>query len=452
MKRLSRRTFLRGTVAGTTVALGLPVLDAMLNTNGTAHADGEAFPQRFVQWFWGNGLMPGGWAPATTGLGWEPTPMLRGLDALKDRISLVSGTRLPVRGANNPHVEGVCGILSGGNPVLHPTYSGSRDWNYMTVPRESLDHSITQLVGPTSYPSLVLGVTTPHGTGGQPGTAVSYISHSGQYTPNRPELDPTVAFASLFGMGLPEPGLDEPSQHELARARLLDSVLEEANALDRRLGAGDRIRLEQHMDSVRDLQERLLLVTEGRLGEACMLPDTAPTNPASYRARANAMSEIINLAFACDLTRVAVMEFSSPASHASYPDVGISGTFHERQHTEGFTSLIQSGLTYFVEIFGDHLMRMSNTPDGEGSMLDHSLVFGTSELADGNAHGFDDFPLILAGGACGHHNEGQHVRLEGELSTRMPLTILRAMGSDVTSWGQEQFTTSAVIDELLHDV
>jgi hypothetical protein len=231
-KSLARRTFLRGAVAGSAVALGLPLLDAMTNLGGTALAGGSPLPKRFALWFWGNGTHPGNWAPATAGAGWEPTALLSGIADMRDRVHVVSGTHLPVRGVNNPHAEGAAGILTGGNPLLDPSFSSmSNDWDYMTVPHASVDEVAADVVGTPLHRSMVLAVTPLHGVAG-PGTAVRYTSHRGPYLFNEPTFDPAAAFARLFAGGVMSMG---PTAEDLARASVLDAVLGDARA--RRGGA-----------------------------------------------------------------------------------------------------------------------------------------------------------------------------------------------------------------------
>ena len=459
MKRrryLGRRTFLRGAVAGgAAVTIGLPVLDAMLSLDGRALADGTEPPQRFVLWFWGNGTEPGAWAPATTGPGWAPTELLGGLDAVRDYVSIVSGTSLPTRGTNNPHVEGVVGILAGGNPVVDPSYAGeSNDWDYMTFSGPSVDELAADLVGTASFRSLVLSVTPLHGITG-PGTAVRYTSHRGPYLFNPPMDDPAAVFSMLFGGGIP--AIDRgPTPEDLARASVLDAVLEDAHSLDARLGASDRERLEHHLDAIRDIERRLRDTSMASIGEACALPPM-PGTTESYRMRAQLMNELVAMAFACDLTRVVSMEFSSPASHADYPDIfpsrlifnGEPTSFHEYEHNVGFDATVRSGLSYFMDVFGDFLGALRAVPETDGTLLDHAMVLGTSEVANGWQHRFDDYPLLVAGRANGLLRPGEHTRLEGEIANAVPFTLLKALGYEPASWGQDQFATSRIVSELL---
>lgn len=454
---MSRRRLLRGaTAAGATIAMGLPVLDAMMDLEGAAFADGSTCPKRFVLWFWGNGTVPNEWAPSATGRSWESSALMSGLDAVKHKVSIVSGTVLPTRGVNNPHVEGACGILTGGNPVLAPEFDGSSgDWNFMTPPGPSIDQHAVALLGETSFPSIVLGITTPHGSSG-PGTAVRDVSHNGPYAPNPAVLDPAELFRRLFAGGVPAPGVTEPTPDELARASVLDAVLEDSASLRSRVSTQDQQRIDQHLSAIRDIERRLRATTTGMLGESCV-ERGEPVPVASFRERAGVMNELVSLAFACDLTRVAVMQFSSPASHSGYPDVfpegiqhnGAATSFHEYEHSNGFDATVRTGLKYLVDVFGDHLSALEGTTEAGGTLLDHSAVLGTSELSNGWQHRFDDYPLIVAGGAGGSLDAGQHIRMEGALSSRVPLTVLRALGSDQLTWGSEQFETGDAVEALL---
>lgn len=441
MSRLSRRTFLRGLVAGGgAAAIGLPLLDAMTN----ARASTPIYPPRFVQWFWGNGSHPGGWAPTTTGPGWTADGLLRGLAGVRDHVHVVSGTVLPVRGRNNPHVEGAAGILTGGNPVVDPAYAtAGNDWDYLTVAGPSLDEVAADIVGTPHFRSLVVAVTPPHGVNG-PGTAVRYTSHRAPYLYNEPTFDPLVVFDQLFGAHTPDP----------LRASVLDAVLADAKDLERRLGAADRERLGVHLDAVRDLEVR---VRSGSVGLQCDRP-SPPLSTESYRERAKLFADLAAAAFVCDLTRVFSMEFSSPASHEGYPDIfpgalmfnGSPTSFHEYEHNVGYDEAVLTGLTYFVDVLGDFIAALRDMPEGEGTVLDHALVFGTSEVAGGQDHAFHDFPLIIAGGANGRIRQpGTHVALPGGIATRVPLTCLRALQPDREAWGTEQYRVTEAVGELL---
>lgn len=456
--RLSRRTVLRGMFGAGTVSLALPVLEAMVDAHGRALADGSELPRRFGVWFWGNGTQPSAWAPAVQGEGWEATGLLSGLAPVKDYVNVISGGVLPVAGNHNPHVEGAVGILAAGNPLLHESYNGQQDnWNFLTVPSPSVDQiAADHLAGASPFRSLSLAVTPVHtsdaGSSNHPGTAISYISHSAPYVFNPPTMDPSELFAALFGGGLPpiEPGDADPAQ--LARARVLDAVLDDADALRARLGHNDRQRLEQHLEGVYELQNRLTALVMP--GEACSVP-LDPGNPDSERERARVMAELVAMAFACDLSRVAAVEFSSPASHVDYPDIGVESgglgtSFHEYEHQQGYNDTVRTVLTYFVEVFGDFVAALRALPEVDGTLLDRSCILGTTDVAGGWDHAFNDFPVLLAGRAGGALRfPGHHVSLAGDNVSRAVLTGLRAVGAPVQTWGSDQFATAQPIEQIL---
>jgi hypothetical protein len=455
---LRRRTLLRGMLGATGVAVGLPLFEAMLDAHGEAHADGTGLPLRFGVWFWGNGTQPGAWAPATTGAAWEATGLLSGLAPVKSQVNVISGGALPVPGVNNPHVEGAVGILAGGNPLLHESYNGQGDdWNFLTVPSPSVDQVAAEhLAGTSPFRTLTLAVTPVHtsdaGSSNHPGTAISYISHPAPYVFNTPIMNPSELFAALFGGGLPpiEPGLADPVK--LARANVLDAVLTDASDLRQRLGKNDRTRLDLHLEGIYELQNRLTAIAMP--GEACSLP-TDPGNPESERERARVMAQLVAMAFACDLSRVVSIEFSSPASHVDYPDIGITGaglgtSFHEYEHQNGYNDNVLTGLRYFVEVFGDFVAALQALPEVEGSLLDRSCILGTSDVSGGWDHAMSDYPLLVAGGAGGALvNPGVHVRLDGDNAARVPLTCLQAVGVPIDTWGSDQFATSSPVSEIL---
>lgn len=430
----------------------------MLDAHGEALAGGTALPLRFGVWFWGNGTQPGAWAPATQGAAWEATGLLSGLAPVKSYVNVVSGGVLPVPGVNNPHVEGAVGILAAGNPLLHESYAGQGDdWNFLTVPSPSVDQvAADHLAGSSPFRTLTLAVTPVHtsdaGSSNHPGTAISYISHPAPYVFNPPIMDPSELFAILFGSGVPpvDPGQADPL--ELARANVLDAVLGDAADLRRRLGKNDRARLDLHLEGVYELQNRLTAVAMP--GEACaLLPD--PGNPTSERERARVMAELVAMAFACDLTRVVSVEFSSPASHVDYPDIGLVGaalgtSFHEYEHQNGYNANVLTGLGYFVSVFGDFIAALQALPEVDGNLLDRSCVLGTSDVSGGWDHAMNDYPLLVAGRAGGAlAYPGVHASLAGDNAARVPFTCLKAVGVPIDAWGSAQFLTSAPVAGVL---
>ncbi len=453
-RTLKRRTLLRGALGLGAVSVGLPLLEAMLDAHGEALADGAPLPKRFGVWFWGNGTHPGAWAPQAQGAAWEATGILAGLAPVKPSVSVISGGNLPVLKAYNPHVEGAVGILAGGNPELHPSFNGqANDWDFLTVPSPSVDQiAATHIAGDTPYKTLAIGITPVHtadaGSNNAPGTAISYISHPAPYVFNPPVMDPSQLFADLFGMF----GAGEVEPEALARARVLDAIRDDAATLRGRLGAYDRARLDLHLEGIHELQNRLTTMVAG--GESCSMP-LDPGNPESERLRARAMAELVAMAFACDLSRVVSLEFSSPASHVDYPDIGIDGqglgaSFHEYEHQHGYDANVIKGLTYFVELYGEFVAALGALPEVEGTVLDRCCILGTSDVSGGWDHAMNDFPLLVAGGAGGRLvNPGVHVSLAGGNACRVPFTCLKAVDVPVDSFGSAQLATNELVPGLL---
>lgn len=454
VRPISRRAMLRGALGASTVAVGLPLLEAMLDANGEALANGAPLPLRFGVWFWGNGTQPGAWAPAVQGPGWEATGLLAGLAPVKDYISVVSGGVLPVLKTHNPHVEGAVGILAAGNPLLHGSYNGqNNDWDFLTVPSPSVDQlAVPTLAGASPFRTLTLCVTPVHtsdaGSNNAPGTAISYISHPAPYVFNPPIMDPSELFAALFGVI--KPGEIQPDA--LARAKVLDVIRADAAALRTRLGKNDRTRLDLHLEGIHELQNRLTAMVMG--GEACVMP-LDPGNPESERLRARAMAELVAMAFACDLSRVVSLEFSSPASHVDYPDIGIDSqglgtSFHEYEHQKGYDANVLKGLGYFMELFADFVAALKALPEAGGNLLDRCCILGTSDVAGGWDHAMNDYPLLVAGRAGGAlQYPGVHATLAGGNAARVPLTCLRAVGVPIETFGSDQFATNQPVAELL---
>lgn len=485
---MNRRTFLRGTAAtGAGIAVGLPLFDAMTNLTGTAHAGGAALPRRFVLYFWGNGLQwgpaPGGgvqanWAPTTTGAGWDAPEghQLHALRDVREHINVVSGTDLPIdfscnqghlgtpdtgrfgcdRGrARNPHVEGACGILTGTNPVFPPGYvysgdAGDINWAYLSVGGPSIDHTMAELLGPTR--PLVTAVTPLGGSPGSPGTVVRYASHLGTRSPVEPEMSPRRLFDSLFSSGVPSMPTEmtePPSPESLARASVLDAVLEDARALHLRLGAHDRQLLDLHMTEIRAL-ELELGVSRTTPGEMCV-PGEAPVATGDYAQTMRDMSRVISLAFACDLSRVAVLQLSSPATESSYGLVldsnGADNGFHGYVHSRGYDANTLAVGDFAMRGYAELVAMLRDRPEAGASLLDRSVVLGTTELSGGQAHNTASMPLIVAGRADGQlRHPGIHLDARGRNSADMMFTLLRALGSTATSWGQDQFRTSEELD------
>ncbi len=449
--KLDRRMFLRGVLGGTAVSVALPPLEAMFGVNGRALAAGGAPPKRFIVWFWGNGIRRAQWTPDVVGPAWQPKAEMAPLladPALKPYLAPVTGYE--IKTDTHPHHSGMAGIMTGAKYFL---VGPVRDTIVSTFAYPSIDQVVADSLAaqdPTSrtpFRSIELGVSRFRGS--DEGTTFQHLSHNGPNNVNPSEYEPIRVFNRLFGM-------PSDAQRDGARRSVLDAVLTQIDGLKQRVGARDRTRLDQHFESVRAIELRLA---------ATAVQCTRPDRPLDgypdvdgheqIRERNEIMSDLMATAFACDLSRVGSVLFSTAGSGVIYWMVGAQNGFHQICHDERDTGpeqqpTVHAGVTFEMEQLAYFLNRLRTTEEGDGNLLDNSAVLCTTELSEGFTHSNDEFPIIVAGRAGGALNPGKHVRSSSrENTTKVLLTLLRAMGDTRPSYGVDLGATSDVISELL---
>jgi len=428
MKPLSRRTILRGMLQGTAVSVALPPLEAMFNSGGTAYAAGGGLPLRFGLFFWGNGTLPERWIPTGDGAEWTLSEQLEPLAAVKDWVSVVSGMSLHTDNIY-PHTSGAAGILSGCNLKA---YEDGREDGTFEVP--SIDQVIaSQIGGETIYRSLETGVL--------PGT--NGYSYNGPNNRNPPELSPLAFYERIFGASFREPGEEGVVDPKLAlRRSVLDAVMGDIDRINARVGAADKIRLEQHLTGVRELELRLARLQEDPPNlEACSrpaipaadFPDVDGRHP--IRDIHRAMTDLLVMAVACDQTRVFSHWFSDPLNNKLFPDATMG--HHSLTHDEpGEQPEVNMVTKFIVGEFAYMVEQLASIPEGDETLLDHMVLLGTSEHGLGQTHSFDEMPILLAGNACGALRQGVHYRsFTGENASHALLSVIRAMDISAPSFG-----------------
>lgn len=436
-KPLDRRTLLRGLLAGGAVSVALPALECMLNSNGVALASGVGLPDRFGLWFWGNGVRPERWVPPTTGPNWTPSDELAPLADLVPHVSVVSGCE--VKTATHPHHSGMTGILTG---QRYHQLGTTRDTIVSTFARRSVDQDAAEhLSGAVPFRSLEVGVTRFHGT--DEGSTFQHLSHNGPNSFNASEYDPYALYRRLF-LGELDPQLN------LARRSALDAVTEQAAHLRARVGARDRERIDQHLDSVRALELRIAT------GVSTCGPSTAPTaipdiDGREQIAEKNAvMSDLVTLALACDLTRVFSIQFSTCGSGVLWWQAGATNGLHYTCHTEPTPQpTVHAATVLTMDQLAHFLRRLRDTPEGAGSLLDRCAILCTTELSDGLTHSNQEFPILIAGHGNGRLVGGVHYRSQTrENTSHAVLTALRGAGVPLSSWGVGQGYVSSTLADL----
>jgi hypothetical protein len=443
IKALDRRTVLRGMLAtGASVAIPLPLLESMLNTNGTALAQSNtALSPLYVTWFFGNGTLPGKWKPAATGVGsaWQLSSQLQPLAEVKSYLTVISG------------LEGKA-VVGG---VEHPTGSSAATTgaalNGNSVRAPSIDQIVADLIAAGSpNRSIEIGVTpaTPNG----PQDSLHTVSHKGPNNRLMPEFDPKAVFNRLFSGSMnppPDAGMDDPAAklNEVKRS-VLDAVIEDGTSLQQRLGAADRARLEEHLDGIRAIEMRLNTPDggEGTLPPECSsvaMPSVGKDmNSEAPPAVNTAMAKLASLALACEKTRVLSFMFSLPAAHVYYRHLAsnMNADFHDTicHNDPGSQSdqpRVDTGVLYAMRCLNEFLLNMKNTTHGAGNLLDQTLVYVTSDTAWGATHTRPEWPVLLAGKAGGRIAGDQHVNFQGENLSRALLTVAQIMGSEKTELG-----------------
>jgi hypothetical protein len=329
-------------------------------------------------------------------------------------------------GNSIPHGSGPAGILSGAPLIV-------RTGEDFTFSAPSIDQTIANVVGrETRFRSLELGVRPEQG-----------LSYNGPDSRNPPESSPRKVFDRLFGSGFTAPG-EEPVIDPKLRLRrsVLDAVLRDADRLKGRLGAQDKLRLEQHLEGVRDLERRIQRLEENPPTlESCAVPAMPAEDYPDVDGRpplaeiSRVMAELVAMALACDQTRVFSLFYTYPVNNILFP--GLPEGHHRLTHDEpGEQPLVNQIVVSIITELRHFIETLKNVPEGDGTLLDNCAVLCTSDVSFGRTHSLDDYPIIIAGTACGALKKGIHYRSpSGENASMVLLSLVRAMDLAVTSFG-----------------
>jgi hypothetical protein len=249
------------------------------------------------------------------------------------------------------------------------------------------------------------------------------------------EINPRVVFERMFGRaGTPEDRLARMK----ADQSILDSVRQDVASLERGLGARDRGRLNEYLDHVREIEQRIQRA-EKQAAEDLTVPDAPVGVPATFEEHVAVMFELMAVAYEADVTRVFTFMLNREASQVVFPNLGINEPWHHISHhgndAEKLASLVKIN-TWQIELFGRFLDRLSKTPDGDGSLLDHSLILWGSGMSDSNTHSALDVPLLLAGKAAGRIKGDRHIAApKGAQLANAMLGIAQKYGAEIDSFG-----------------
>jgi hypothetical protein len=430
---ISRRTFVRG--AG--VTLGLPWLDAMASGLRASTGPQPQPPRRLACLFFPNGVWQKDWIPQQTGREFDIPFALEPLADLRDDLLILSGLDKAHSRQGDGHYAKTANFLTG-MPVEKTT---GKNINSGGI---SLDQLVARHVGSqTPLPSLELG-TEPviSGVDSNVGYTRLYGSHISWQSPTRPvakEINPRMVYERLFGAADGSAAVGGRHQH------LLDFVLEDAHRLRKRLGRDDQFKFDEYLDSVRAVERRIEFHQHRGPDQwdpqSSGLPEPpAPGLPDDFREHVRLMLELIVLAFRTDATRVSTMMFANDVSGRNFAFVdGVSGSHHELSHHENnpdriaqYTRIVR----WHAQQFAEMLRRMKSIPEGDGSLLDHSMILFGCGMSDGNRHDPNNLPIIVAGQAGGTIATGRHIASPKNTPLcNLYLSMAHRMGVDIDQFG-----------------
>jgi Protein of unknown function (DUF1552) len=426
-KYLSRRTVLRGMGA----AVSLPLLDAMIPA-ATALASTAAAPKpRLGFFYFPHGAIMEKWTPVAAGRDFEMSPILEPLAPYRKQLTVVSNI------GNKP----------GESRAVHALVPAT--WLSCVHPKESLEPSMAPTVDQiaaahigqdTPYPSLETATAQGHGVGSacERGYGCSYsgtLSFRTASTPLPVESNPRQLFLRLFGQG------DTPQERQFLASQtssLLDMISSEAASLNRTLGAQDRQTLSDYLESVREIERRVRNSKNGDVAQL-QLPEVPGATSENFDEHLSLMFELIALAYQGNLTRIQSFMIAPEVSEQTYNHIGVPDAFHALSHhanDEAKKARLVKIQRYHTEVFAKFVGKLAQMPDGEGSMLDHSILLYGSNMSNSNLHNQYPLPTALVGGGCGRVKGGQHINFKERTPlANVLLTVLQRAGVPIEKVG-----------------
>ena len=430
--KLNRRTLLRGLG----VSLALPWLEATTSVVRAGTTVAAQAPLRMAFIFVPNGVNMKHWTPSTEGYGFKLPSILKPLAPVQNDLMVLSGLTHDKGRANGDgpgdHARSASVFLTGSQPR-------KTDGEHIRS-GVSVDQAAAQAVGHhTRFSSLELGVDAGRNAGNcDSGYSCAYssnISWAGDATPVGKEINPRLVFERLFASGPPKEVDRSAQQREFLKKSVLDFVAEDAKQLQSRLGRQDNRKLDEYLTGVREIERRL---------------GTAPANqsmaheidyqipggvPGSYTEHLRLMCDMLVLAFQTDSTRISTLMFANAGDNKNYRHIGVRDGHHDLSHhgrNEEKLEKIRQINIFHVQQLSYLLQRLKSIQEGDGTLLDHSMICYGSGLSDGDRHNHDDLPVILAGGGCGTLDTGRHVRYDGETPMcNLFMSMLDRMGATV---------------------
>ncbi|HEX4276235.1 MAG TPA: DUF1552 domain-containing protein [Bryobacteraceae bacterium] len=432
-KHLPRRTFLRSVGA----AISLPLLDSMVPPM-TALAATAANPKSRLGFIYvPHGAVMDKFTPAAEGAGFEFTPILSPLEPFRDRLIIVSGLANKAAESQGDgggdHSRSAPSFLSG----VHPKRTEGEDIQAgMTI-----DQIAAQRIGQdTPLPSLELGIEDTGLVGVcDVGYSCAYMNSIAWRTPSTPlpmEINPRILFERLFGDGS---STDERLANKQEDRSILDSVTKETGRLEKGLGARDRSRISEYLDNIREIERRIQKAETQASTSTLPVPETPIGVPESFEEHAKLMFDLQALAYQADITRVSTFMLARDLSQRTFPQIGVPEPHHATSHHGNNPATIAKLAkinNYHISLLAYFIGKLKATPDGDGTLLDHSMILYGSSMSNPNEHNHFPLPLLLLGGASGQLKGGRHLKFpERTPMSNMLLSVLAKSGVHMDKLG-----------------
>ncbi len=432
-KHLSRRTFLRGTFGA---AMALPMLDAMVPALTAQSRTAASSPFRFGAIYMPNGVFPDTWHPTTVGSDFEFKPVMQPLEQFRDQLVTVSKMKAPW--GESVHLGASSAFLNGTGPV--GSREGTGDAFGKIQSKKTVDQYIADTVAEDAPLRSIEVGTEDMGTAagacdGFPCTFFNALSWRDDTSPLPIGINPRVTFERMFG----ETGSKEQRTARLKqRQSLLDSVMQETSKLRKSLGAPDRVILDEYLSNIRQVEQQLDRM-ETRLGTITGTPEAPIGLPEAFDDHMTVTYDLMHLAFQGDISRVFSFMVGHEASDRGYAHIGIPETHHSISHhgndAEKLAKYAKIG-TYQIVKFGEFLEKLKTTKDGDGTLLDHSMLYWGSGMSNGNMHDRSNPPAVIVGGAHGRLKGNRHVvAKQDEPTANLLLAMAHVAGAEIDRLG-----------------
>ena len=440
-RKFTRRSLLRGAIQGSTVVMGLPILESFLNSNGTAFADGTELPPCFGSWFFGLGLTPGRWEPEVIGSNYELPEHVAALQPIKEKLNIFSGLQIFLDGkVNQNHISGAQGQMTG------VVTRSAADYD------ESFDAVIDKQFGANArFRTLEVACD---------GNASSGWTARGRNGKTPCQISPLELYRRIYGDGFIDPNQADfaPNPEVMVRHSVLSAVTEQRQKLMNSVSSDDRSRLDEYFSSLRDVEQKLAFELERPAPlPACSIPsmdvEEIGTMVAQVQHTHKQFATLLSHALACGQTRIFHITLGNAFSTLRLP--GEPSAYHALTHEEPIDPELgyqpkckvigEQCMGFFVEL----LQALDSIQEGEGTLLDRSLVYAFTDHGEARLHSMKNLPVFTAGSAGGRLKTGLHISAEGDAATRVGFTIQKALGVVTNKWGVESNEVSTPFSEVL---